>query len=538
MAQVKLLDCTLRDGGYVNNWNFGKITIRSLISRLAYSGVDIIEVGFIDELAEYDANSSVYPDVQSIGKTLGSIDVGGAKLYVMIEYPRFPADKLIPQSEAKIDGLRISFKKGEMDKVMPLALKIKELGYELSLNPMALFSYTDTEILELITQINVLEPTLVAIADTYGVMFSRDAARYLYLFDYNLAKNIMLGFHSHNNMQMSNAMCIDFARNDTLRSLVLDASLLGMGKNAGNACTEIISAYLTKTGMKHFDFPTIIETAYTDIFRFQQVGNWGYDVKYLISAIEECSPNVVNYFMKLNTLAFSDMFKIIDTLPAERRIPSYFTAEIGRKSYEKFIQKTEEEQGLPFAQKLLSQEILLIGPGSSVVDENETIARFIEKKSPLVISLNHIPEKFAPDYVFVSNPRRYSLVIAQCADMDGVPPDFLITSNISPIKLRNTQYKLNLAPLLAKVGGDSSAGLCMAMLLSLGVKRVAVAGLDGFGTTYNFATSDFESGMYAKNEEPAKKNEELAEQLRKLQELEMNFITSSILTDRVLRVKT
>jgi 4-hydroxy 2-oxovalerate aldolase len=532
MAKIKLLDCTLRDGGYVNNWNFGKIGIRSIVTRLASAGVDIIEVGFIDQKVEYDIERSIYPDVQSIGKTLGNISMGEAKLYAMIEFPAFPADGLIPKNQASIDGIRVSFKKGEIDAVNPLALKIKSLGYELSLNPMALFSYSDAEILELIAKINAINPTLVAIADTYGVMFNYEASAYLNLFDRNLNREIAVGFHSHNNMQMSNAICVDFSGKDTLRQLVADASLLGMGKNAGNACTEIVASYLTKTGKRRFDVAAIIETALTDVIKFQKAGAWGYDIKYLVSAVKECSPKVVDYFIKLNGLSIVDIFAIIDTLPPERRIPSYFTPEIGREKYVEFARENAEEPDSGFIQKLKSKQILLVAPGNSVVREIEKIRRYISEKNLLAVSVNHIPEMLEAEYVFVSNPRRYSQVIAQCVDFPpGKTPELIITSNISPVKMAMPQHRVNFAKLFEKCGGDSSVALFLALLLSTGVDSVWVAGVDGFSEANNFSVPNYEIFGNIASKDYVRRNEDAVKQLRNIPEMTINWITPSIIKD-------
>jgi 4-hydroxy 2-oxovalerate aldolase len=394
---------------------------------------------------------------------------------------------------------------------------------------MALFSYSDIEVLELIARINQVNPSLVAIADTYGVMYAGDASAYLSIFDRNLNKDIAVGFHSHNNLQMSNAACIELAGKDTLRQLVLDASLLGMGKNAGNACTEVIAAYLVKSGKRDFDIAGIIETAFTDIAKFQNSGRWGYDIKYLISAVEECSPKVVDYFIKLNGISISDMFSIIESLPAQRRIPSYFTDEIGREKYLEFANRSLSSADVSFADGLSARAVLVVAPGASVVSEGARVRGFIDGNDPVIRSVNHIPESAEADYVFVSNPHRYSQVIAQLADYHETVPELILTSNITQAQLSAVQRRVDFISLFNKCGGDNSSALLMAFLAQAGVRELWVAGLDGFSGKKNFSIANYEIyGNLSPDEYPGR-NADIVRQLKNVSDIKINWITPTVL---------
>ena len=118
MGQIKLLDCTLRDGGYINDWNFGHDTIVSVFEHLVDAGVDIIEVGFIDERRPFDMDRSIMPDTKSVDKIFTDLDKKGSMVVGMIDYGTCSIDKISPCSESFLDGIRVIFKKHLREEAM------------------------------------------------------------------------------------------------------------------------------------------------------------------------------------------------------------------------------------------------------------------------------------------------------------------------------------------------------------------------------------------------------------------------------------
>ena len=84
--EIKLLDCTLRDGGYVNDWNFGNGNMTCIFDRLNRAGVDIIEIGFLDDRQPSNINRSIQPDTQSLSKAYSKTGSGSAMVVAMIDY--------------------------------------------------------------------------------------------------------------------------------------------------------------------------------------------------------------------------------------------------------------------------------------------------------------------------------------------------------------------------------------------------------------------------------------------------------------------
>mgnify|MGYP000226122163 CR=1 FL=1 len=110
MKQVKLLDCTLRDGGYVNDWEFGHDNIVTIFERLISAGVDILEVGFLDDRRTFDRNRTIMPTTQCADQIFGKLDKGNTMIVAMIDYGTCDISNLSPCSESYIDGIRVIFK--------------------------------------------------------------------------------------------------------------------------------------------------------------------------------------------------------------------------------------------------------------------------------------------------------------------------------------------------------------------------------------------------------------------------------------------
>ena len=125
-----LLDCTLRDGGYINDWEFGHNNIISIYERLAKSGVDIVEVGFIDDRRPFDINRSIFPNTESIEKIYGSSFYRPSMVVGMIDYGTCDISNVQECSDSFIGGIRVIFKKGKMYEAMEYCRLLKNKGYK------------------------------------------------------------------------------------------------------------------------------------------------------------------------------------------------------------------------------------------------------------------------------------------------------------------------------------------------------------------------------------------------------------------------
>lgn len=128
MGNRFLLDCTLRDGGYVNDWEFGHDKIIEIFERLVSSGVDYIEVGFLDDRRPFDINRTIMPDTQAVNKIFAGLDKGNAMILGMIDYGTCSIDHIQPCKDTFLDGIRVIFKEHLMYEALAYCKQLKDLG--------------------------------------------------------------------------------------------------------------------------------------------------------------------------------------------------------------------------------------------------------------------------------------------------------------------------------------------------------------------------------------------------------------------------
>ena len=305
---VKILDCTLRDGGYVNDWNFGADNIKSIISGLDLAGVDFIECGFMRD-GEDSSEKSLYARLENLTSIIPS-GVARERLVAMIDYGTCSLDSIDKCDTTFIEGIRVIFKKEKIKEALPFCKAIKEKGYKLFIQAISITSYSDMEMLEYVGQINEVQPYAFSIVDTYGLLDNKSLERYFYLIDNNLDPNIKLGYHEHNNFQLGFSNTIKFLSMDTERELIADATVYGMGKSAGNCASELLAMHLNSYYGKVYDINQLLEIVDTDLMPIYQKCYWGYKYNFYISALQACHPNYVKYLLDKKNLCLFITFLI------------------------------------------------------------------------------------------------------------------------------------------------------------------------------------------------------------------------------------
>ena len=200
-SMVQVLDCSLRDSGYINSWNFGARTISEIIRYLVEAKIDIIECGFIRNV-EHDRDSSVFNSMNEVSEIIEP--KSKSSLYaIMIEHHNNVYDKIPPFDGHGADIIRVTFRRDEWDEARHAIRELIEKGYKVCVQPVGTTNYDDESLLKLIKDVNELKPFAFYLVDTLGVMYRHDMRKLFYLIDSNLSMSIKLGFHSHNNLQMS-----------------------------------------------------------------------------------------------------------------------------------------------------------------------------------------------------------------------------------------------------------------------------------------------------------------------------------------------
>ncbi|MDM8209874.1 aldolase catalytic domain-containing protein [Mediterraneibacter glycyrrhizinilyticus] len=517
MSEIKILDCTLRDGGYINNWHFGRENIENIIDELEDANIDIIECGFIRDV-EFDCNTSVFTSMNQLAERIGKKKKN--TLYaVMIEYHNHVEDKIPQYDGLSADIIRITFRRREWSEAKSVVSELINKGYKVCVQPVGTVSYDDESLLNLIKEVNVLKPYAFYLVDTLGVMYRHEMRRFFYLIDNNLSRDIALGFHSHNNLQMSFANAQEMIRMARQRDIIVDTSCYGMGRGVGNLATELFADYINSNiGQKYSLLPilNIVDSYLMPIYANQR---WGYDLPYFISATVKCHPNYAAFLMKKETLRIEKIEKLLSLIPVSER------SEFNRKLIEDLyfnMQSYEVDDSEAFVKlkkRISSRDVLILGPGSSITKNRAAIVSVMSRCYS--ITTNFVDDLLNADALFISNDKRF-------ADIKlNLIKDVMITSN-----LKSTHSNLMIFDYASYLGegdaSDNAGAMLIRILKKAGVKKIYLAGFDGFDvdSSANYALSTYKKSM--DYDTVKKKNEDIAKQLKlALNGVEYEFITKT-----------
>lgn len=497
MNNVRLLDCTLRDGGYINDWLFGHDTMISVVERLVGAGIDIIEIGFLDDRRVFDMDRSIMPDTQSAAKIFHGIQTRGAMILGMIDFGTCSISRLQPCEESFLDGIRVIFKKERMAEALRYCAEVKALGYKVFANCVSITSYDNAELMELIGLINDVSPYAVSMVDTYGLLHQEGLMKIFEVMDRFLNPEIGLAYHAHNNFQMGYANGIEFISRETSRELVVDGTLFGMGKSAGNTPLELLAMYMNDRFGTHYDISLLLDAIDMNLMEIHDRTPWGYKPFYFIAASQKCHPNYVSFLINKGTLSMKAINELLSRLEEPKRLLyDQKRIEALYLSYQRDeCDDTAARQALKSV--LAGRDILVIGPGKSVKENAETIRSYITKHRPVLIAINSLPEEYCADYVFATNNKRYTKLLAQLVKPENNNVQLIATSNLSRVN-RDFSFVLNYGSLIDDTTEipDNSLVMLLKALLEASVKSVALAGFDGYTHgECNYLVAEMEYGF-------------------------------------------
>ena len=318
---IDLVDVTLRDGGIVVNFDYGAERMQKIKETLETSGVEYIETGYIDEKKGSSYGRTCFDNEVSIEKTLLSTGKRPGINYVaMIDYGTFDVNKLHPRTKEGIDGIRLAFHKEHWRESIEWGKIIISKGYDLYIQPMVCMRYSDEEYCELISVCNteLSEAKGFYVVDSFGQMDNMSLLHKLELADQHVSSSMKLGFHAHNNRQMAYSNALTFVDYNAGHNMMLDASIMGMSKGAGNLCTELIEATLIQEG-KNYD-TNIIYDAISEYFAPQQQKTpWGYSLDYYLASLYSCTPSYIKIFTSDERVTTDVLVDLLKKMPDEKR---------------------------------------------------------------------------------------------------------------------------------------------------------------------------------------------------------------------------
>jgi len=283
--QIKVLDCTIRDGGLVNNWQFDDNLVRKVFKSLARSGVDYMEIGYKSsekyfsrgengawKFCTEDDLKRIISDTETDMKLAAMADIG------RVDYHDIPEKK-----DSALDMIRVACYAKEVDKGISLAHHCMEKGYETTINLMAVSKVIERDLDEALDDLSKSKVPVVYVVDSFGSMYSEQihflAKKYI-----EALPGKQIGIHTHNNQQLAFANTIEAIIAGINR---IDATIYGMGRGAGNCPLELLLSFLKNP---KFDIRPILEVIQEFFMPLKSETEWGYHIPYLITGILDEHP--------------------------------------------------------------------------------------------------------------------------------------------------------------------------------------------------------------------------------------------------------
>ncbi len=523
MSKVYLLDCTLRDGGYVNSWRFGEDAIKGFARKIAMTGIEIFEVGFLKG-DEYDSECSIFPDIESFKNVI--TPKSDRMLYAgMLDMSDpIPLERITPYDGTSIDVIRVIFKKDRIDEAFRYCSHIQKLGYKISVNFVSTDLYSDDEFIAGIRKFNAIKPYAMAIVDTFGLIKRKQFLRLCYIADNNMDSEAILSYHAHNNLQQAFGNAEALVEMNLKRDISIDACVFGMGRGAGNLNLELFADYMNEncdTDYRIEPMLEIMDEYLNDIFKEKF---WGYSLPLYLSATAGVHPNYAIYLAERNTLTVKSFGEILGRIPSEMK--EKFSRENAEKVYKEYQENyfDDKDSIVSLSDELKDKEIVMLAPGKSLTNDEVLVKEYISKAredGAIVVAVNCLASNFAPDYLFSSNMRRF-------AKMEGkTSAKCIITSNMKEAK--QSDYVFNFSSYSYKEPEiiDNAGLMFMRILCACGITKVSLAGMDGYSADYSNDYYD-RSLEFDYSKEASYRNELISQKIKELmKQMEINFITAS-----------
>ena len=466
--EVKLLDCTLRDGGYCNNWLFGRDNIYSIVNGLLETNIDIIECGYISQRVMANQDSTKFNTFEQVSAVLPTNREN--KLFVaMINFGEFNIEDVPDHTEDGIDGIRVAFHKKDRIQGVEFCRELQKKGYKVFIQGMVSLAYTDEEYIDLINRVNEFEPYAFYIVDSFGMMKEENLLHLFHITDQNLSETIHIGFHAHNNLQLAYSNCRLLMQMQCDRTIIIDTSIYGMGRGAGNLNTELFLEYLNENYNTDYKLNPILILVDEVIDNFYRKKYWGYSLSNYISAKSGAHPAYASYLDDKKTLTIEDMKNIFCLMDNDKKVG--FDKNYIDNLYTKYMaaERVKHEHKEDFLKLVRGRKVLLIAPGKSLADEIEKVEEYAKHMTCISINFNH----YLSDFIFLSNLRRYRELDHQ------INNKCIVTSNIAD---EEAYIQVKYRDLLndEEAVRDNAGLMAIKFLMAYGVEEIFLAGFDGY----------------------------------------------------------
>jgi len=484
---MRLLDCTLRDGGYYNRWDFPTDLVRRYVRGLVSAGIDTIELGFrtLDAdgyLGALAHTTDVYlsgldlPADTSFGVMLNAKELVGFD-----SGPRAAIDRLFaPASDSPVSLVRIAATQSEVQGLTPAVERLHELGYRTGVNLMQVHGLSADDLSNFGSWAHAVGSEVAYFADSFGVLNPLDIGPIASA----LAEGFQgpIGCHLHDNRAL--AMANTLAAIDAGVTWV-DGTIRGMGRGPGNARTEYLAVELTRRGLVDVDLTPLIPVVEEDFAALHREFEWGTNLHYMLSGTHGVHPTYVQRMIADPRFSPGQIISTIEGLGV--RDGSSF--DLDRAADDVSSESGSSTGSWNASEWCSGRSVLVIGPGATVVDRRRDLEHVIRSNDLIVLNLNLRPlvDSELIDAYVACNPVRARLdrdevagddarVMAPSGNMGAVLDGLQV--NDWGMSVKTGQFEVSSTGCVVPSG--VVAGYAIALAAAGGASRILLAGLDGF----------------------------------------------------------
>lgn len=488
------LDCTLRDGGYYNNWNFSKKFVEDYLNIVSSIDLDCIEIGFRFIKNDFSLGNCAY----TTENFLNSLDTKNIKVPLAImlnasEFVNINKNKLIKicnnlfvkKSKSKISIIRIACRLNEIEKLGALILILKKKGYKIIINLMQISLLNTSQIKKSSYQVSKFGVKILYIADSIGSLNPKEVKRIIQTIKKNFTGQV--GVHMHDNMKLALSNTVQAKE---IGATWLDSTINGMGRGAGNTCTEDLIYFINKKrkNLNINKFEKYIEENFSEL---KKKYNWGSNIFYKLSALYNIHPTYIQELLKDKRYSKEEKLNIIEFLRVNR-------SETYSKKLLTFPRKIKNihnfRKSTDIKHSIKKKEFLIFGAGLSISKHKKKILQYIKNNKPYVISVNYnkfISEKYINNYA-VLNLERFVIdfkYYLNCNKKIILPRSIMENhfghKRLTSLKIYNydtiiKKNKFNVFENYSEIPNSLTATYALSFAISRKPVKITFAGFDGY----------------------------------------------------------
>lgn len=283
--EIKIMDCTIRDGGLQNKWQFSDEFVKAVYTACVEAGVDYMEIGYKSSENAYSKEENgpwKFLEEKDLRRIVGDNNTN-LKLAAMADIGRIEFDDIPQKQDSLIDMMRVACYDYQVDKAIELAEHCMDKGYEVTINLMAVSTISEMALDQALADLAQCKVPTIYLVDSFGSMYSEQIHFLMEKYQKALPGKT-IGFHGHNNMQLAFANTIECIIKG---ANMLDGTFLGLGRGAGNCGTEQLLTFLKNP---KYRVKPVFKAIQDVIIPLQAQLDWGYSVPYLVTGYLNMHP--------------------------------------------------------------------------------------------------------------------------------------------------------------------------------------------------------------------------------------------------------